>query len=77
MTEFPKLMWQADGTEITVHSLDDQEVELAAGSRLTPAPVEAPPDEVPAIFAPEQAPLVEGEVPDEPETAKKRGSKKK
>jgi hypothetical protein len=77
MTEFPKLMWQADGTEITVHSLDDQEVELAAGSRLTPEPVEAPPDEVPEIFS-HPTPMVEGEVVDyEPETAKKRGSKKK
>lgn len=34
--EFPKLMWYADGREITVHSQSEQDEKLADGAALTP-----------------------------------------
>lgn len=52
MSEFPKLLWSADGVEVTVQDQIEQDAKLADGYRLTAA-VEAPvvsepPAEVPA-----------------------------
>lgn len=38
--EFPKLMWYADGREITVHSQSEQDEKLADGASLTREPID-------------------------------------
>ncbi len=35
MSDFPKLLWLPDGTEITVSDQDEQDRQVAAGARLS------------------------------------------
>ena len=93
LQEYPKLLWSADGVEVTCRSADEEARYVAEGYRLTAEPpAELPPDMIeevppvdaenePATFGPPDDPIyAEGDVSDEAQVEDvkpKKAAKKK